>query len=140
MTTLTPDRVRPVPGPNADRRAPEPPRLPARVAGWLKGDSNSRVWLRRKAVAAWMNMLIAGAAAVTVVTAGITAGGPWPEPGTWGISALKLFILWCLAFLPGWLYVRFLDPRARALWSEYVLNLHRLASGFYDQWAQGPHG
>jgi hypothetical protein len=153
MTTLTPDRVRPVPGPNVDHHAPEPPRLPGRVAGWLKGDSNSRVWLRRKAVAAWMNMLIAGAAAVTVVTAGIMAGAPWPGPGTWGISALKLFTLWCLAFLPGWLYVRFLDLRARALWSEYVLNLHRLgwdlpwhlpmppvASGFYDQWAQGPHG
>ncbi len=73
-----------------------------------------------------MNILIAGAAAVTVVTAGIMAGPPWPEPRTWGVGALKLFILWCLAFLPGWLYVRFLDLRAKALWSEYVLNLHRL--------------
>jgi hypothetical protein len=153
MTTLTPGRVRPGPGPNADDRAPEPPRLPVRVGGWLKGDSDSRIWLRRKAVAAWMNMLIAGAVAVTVVTAGVMAGAPWPEPGTWGISALKLFTLWCLAFLPGWLYVRFLDLRARALWSEYVLNLHRLgwdlpwhlpmppvASGFYGPWEQGPHG
>ena len=124
--------------------------MPGRVAGWLKGDSNSRAWLRRKAVAAWMNMLIAGAVAVTVVTAGLMAGQRWPAPRTWGADALKLFTLWCLAFLPGWLYVRFLDLRAKALWSEYVLNLHRLgwdvpwylpmppvASGFYDRWAEG---
>ena len=100
-----------------------------------------------------MNVLIAGTAAITVVTAGITSGRSWPEPGTWGVGALKLFALWCLAFLPGWLYVRFLDLRAKALWSEYVLNLHRLgwdlpwhlpmppvASGFYEQWEAGPHG
>lgn len=93
-----------------------------------------------------MNILIAIAAIVTVVTAGFLAGKPWPEPRTWGISALKLFTLWYLAFLPGWLYVRFLDLRAKALWSEYVLNLHRLGwdlprhlprppvdSGFYEQ-------
>jgi hypothetical protein len=100
-----------------------------------------------------MNVLIAGTAAITVVTAGITSGRSWPEPGTWGVGVLKLFALWCLAFLPGWLYVRFLDLRAKALWSEYVLNLHRLgwdlpwhlpvppvASGFYEQWEAGPHG
>jgi hypothetical protein len=100
-----------------------------------------------------MNILIASAVAVTVVTAGVTAGSRWPQPGTWGIGALKLFALWCLAFLPGWLYVRFLDLRAKALWSEYVLNLHRLgwdlswhlpmpsvASGFYQRWEAGPHG
>jgi hypothetical protein len=100
-----------------------------------------------------MNVLIAGTVAVTVLTAGITSTRPWPEPGTWGVSALKLFALWCLAFLPGWLYVRFLDLRAKALWSEYVLNLHRLgwdlpwhlpmpsvASGFYEQWEAGSHG
>ncbi len=137
----------------ADRPTPRPPGWPERLAGWLKGDSNSRAWVRRKAVAAWMNILIAGAAAVTVVTAGLMTGKRWPEPGTWGIGALKLFTLWCLAFLPGWLYVRFLDLRAKALWSEYVLNLHRLgwdlpwhlpmppvASAFYDRWARGPHG
>jgi len=99
-----------------------------------------------------MNVLIAATVAITVVTAGVAAGRTWPGPGTWGISALKLFALWCLAFLPGWLYVRFLDLRAKALWSEYVLNLHRLgwdlpwhlpappvASGFYREWEKGPH-
>ena len=149
MTTLLPGRA----GPEAGRRAPEPSNTQGRSAGPPKDDSGTRAWLRRKAVAAWMNVLIAGTVAVTVVTAGITSGHPWPEPGTWGVSALKLFALWCLAFLPGWLYVRFLDLRAKALWSEYVLNLHRLgwdlpwhlptppvAAGFYEQWEAGPHG
>jgi len=169
MTTLAPDRAGPaaepmaatapatvpatVAAPETARRAPEPADGPGRRAGGQRNDSGPRAWLRRKAVAAWMNVLIAGTVAVTVVTAGVTAQRPWPEPGTWGIDALKLFALWCLAFLPGWLYVRFLDLRAKALWSEYVLNLHRLgwdlpwhlpmppvASGFYERWEAGPHG
>src|SRR6266496_2793005 len=151
MTTLVPERAAPAREPEADRRV-NGPGWADRASSWLKGDSDSRVWLRRKAVAAWMNILIAGAAGVTVATAGITASRPWPQPGTWGVGTLKLFTLWCLAFLPGWLYVRFLDLRARALWSEYVLSLHRLgwdlpwhlpmppeASAFYDQWALGRH-
>src|SRR3984893_8838643 len=167
MTTLAPDRAVPAVRPAADRpaagrpaseaevarRGPEPAAGPGRKDVRLRSDGGTRAWLRRKAVAAWMNILIAGAVAVTVVTAGVTAGSRWPQPGTWGIGALKLFALWCLAFLPGWLYVRFLDLRAKALWSEYVLNLHRLgwdlpwhlpmppvASGFYQRWEAGPHG
>ena len=156
MTTLAPDRVGPATrqatAPEERRRAPAPAVGPDPGAGRPKADTGTRAWLRRRAVAAWMNVLIAGAAAITVVTAGITSGRAWPEPGTWGVGALKLFALWCLAFLPGWLYVRFLDLRAKALWSEYVLNLHRLgwdlpwhlpmppvASGFYKQWDAGPH-
>ena len=159
MTTLAPDRAGPeaagpeAAGPQNRSRALEPARGPGRSAGRRNDDSGTRAWLRRRAVAAWMNVLIAGAAAVTVLTAGITSGRTWPEPGAWSAGALKLFVLWCLAFLPGWLYVRFLDLRAKALWSEYVLNLHRLgwdlpwhlpmppvASGFYEQWDAGPHG
>jgi hypothetical protein len=157
MTILAPDRAGPTARPAAgqqDRsRALAPARGPGRSPGQQKGDSGTRAWLRRRAVAAWMNVLIAGAAAVTVLTARISSGRAWPEPGAWGAGALKLFALWCLAFLPGWLYVRFLDLRAKALWSEYVLNLHRLgwdlpwhlptppvASGFYEQWDAGPHG
>ena len=158
MTALAPDRAGPTTGPTpgptaAPTAGPEPARGPKRRPGPGQDDGGTRAWLRRRAVSAWMNVLIAGTAAVTVLTAGITSGRPWPEPGTWGTGALKLFALWCLSFLPGWLYVRFLDLRAKALWSEYVLNLHRLgwdlpwhlpmppvASGFYEQWEAGPHG
>ena len=97
------------------------PRLTAR----LKAEKTRRM-LRRKAVAAWMNVLILIAAGVTAITAGFLNTQPWPVSATWAPGALKLFTLWCLAFLPGWLYIRFLDVRAKALWNEYVLTLHRL--------------
>src|SRR6266702_3073380 len=125
MTTLTPDPVRSIAGQGIDVGRLRSSGLLGKVAGWLKGPS-AREWLRRKAVAAWMNILIAAAAAITTLTAGFMAARQWPDPQTWGVSALKLFALWCLSFLPGWLYVRFLGMRARALWNEYVLNLHRL--------------
>ncbi len=134
------------PGPVAQ----EPAGWDDKITGWagkiisyLRGD-RARAWLKRKAVTAWMNILIAAAAAVTAVTAGFLA-----QPQIWDVGALKLFALWCLSFLPGWLYVRFLGMRARALWNEYVLNLHRLGwdrpwhlpkppenSEFFAQWAQ----
>jgi hypothetical protein len=147
MSTITldtevpdyPDLGDPLPGPGP--LSPDP----------LRG-LRARTWLRRKAVGAWMNVLIAVAAGVTVCTAGFLAEQQWPAPQTWAAGALKLFVLWCLAFLPGWLYVRFLGTRARALWNEYVLTLHRLgcdrpwflpepplASDFHARWALGPH-
>ena len=43
-----------------------------------------------------------------------------------GVLSLEVFAVWSLAFLPGWLYIRFLGQRAGTLWDEYVLNLHRL--------------
>ena len=92
---------------------------------WLKRDK-ARVWLTRITVAAWMNVLIAATAGVTATTAGLLAEKHWPYPQTWDVDALKLFALWCLSFLPGWLYVRFIGMRAKALWNEYVLNLRRL--------------
>jgi hypothetical protein len=120
-----------------------------KALAWLKQDK-ARVWLHRKAVAAWMNILIVVAAGITVATAGVLAERHWPYPQTWGVDALKLFALWCLSFLPGWLYVRFIGMRAKALWNEYVLNLHRLGwdrpenlpeppadSEFHDRWARG---
>jgi hypothetical protein len=102
------------------------------VAAGLRGERTRR-WLRRQAVAAWMNILIVAAAVGTIVTAGFVTEQHWPEPTTWGFGALKLFALWCLSFLPGWLYVRFLGMRAKALKSEYVLTLHRLG------WDQPSH-
>ena len=123
-------------------------RLLGKVFAFLRQD-RARVWLQRKVVATWMNVLIAAAVGVTVVTAGLMAEGHWPELRTWDIGALKLFTLWCLSFLPGWLYVRFIGMRAKALWYEYVLNLHRLGwdlpenlpeppvtSEFHRQWRE----
>ena len=40
--------------------------------------------------------------------------------------ALKTFVLVVLSFLPGWLFLRFVVVRAKSVWKEFVLNLHRL--------------
>ncbi len=125
MSAVTPNHVRLGAGQGIDLGASSSPGLLGKVVRPLGGD-NARTWLRRKAVAAWMNILIAAAATVTIVAAGLVANQHWPDPQMWGGGALKLFTLWCLSFLPGWLYVRFLGMRAKALWNEYVLNLHRL--------------
>jgi hypothetical protein len=123
-------------------------RLLGKIFAFLRQD-RARVWLQRKVVATWMNVLIAATAGVTVATAGLMAQGHWPELRTWDTGALKLFTLWCLSFLPGWLYVRFIGMRAKSLWNEYVLNLHRLGwdlpenlpeppatSEFHRQWQE----
>ena len=80
----------------------------------------------RAAVAAWMNVLIGLVAICTVVLAHVVPQGSFPAREAWAEGALKLFALWCLAFVPGWLYVRFLGLRAGVLWAEYVLHLHRM--------------
>jgi hypothetical protein len=112
-----------------------------------------RLWRRawngavaRSTAAIWMTMLIA----LPVVVAFLTVwGGPArpTHPDDLSVAALKLFSVWCLSFLPGWLYVRFLGQRAGALWNEYVVHLHRLGwdhpaylpqppanSEFYKEW------
>jgi hypothetical protein len=124
MMTTVPEPIR--------FRAAEPSDPLSKVFRWLRNAlawlkrPKARVWLTRITVAAWMNVLIAATAGVTAATAGLLAEKHWPYPQTWGVDALKLFALWCLSFLPGWLYVRFIGMRAKALWNEYVLNLHRL--------------
>jgi hypothetical protein len=106
---------------DADSAAPSDPR-------WWSAVPHIRKflragWLRREVAAIWMNALIA---AVLFFTWWLT----WPPPGGGplaGTLALGIFAIWVLAFLPGWLYIRFLGQRAGALWDEYVLSLHRLA-------------
>src|SRR5437588_13056338 len=48
----------------------------------------------------------------------------WADPTK--ASMLKAFAVVVLSFLPGWLFLRFVVVRARSVWDEYVLNLHRL--------------
>jgi len=113
-------------------------RLPAGVArAW-----QHRAWLQRNVAGFWMNFLIAAVLAIAWWLA-------WPPPGALrgGVLALAVFAIWCLSFVPGWMYIRFLGQRAGALWDEYVLNLHRLGldspgrlprppvtSQFYAEW------
>jgi hypothetical protein len=99
-------------------------------------------WVRRQVAGIWLNALVA-------IVCVMVWSFAWPPPGDppAGVVALMLFAVWSLSFLPGWMYVRFLDQRAGALWDEYVLNLHRLGwdkprhlpkpqvnSQFYAEW------
>lgn len=45
---------------------------------------------------------------------------------------------WALSFMPGWLYVRFLDRRVGALWTEYVIHLHRLGVDNHENLPEPP--
>jgi len=81
-----------------------------------------------------------GVSVVAIVAARTGSGG----------KLLEAFVAVVLASLPGWLFVRFMVFRAGSLWTEYVLNLHRLGmddhrhlpcppttSGYYPLWAAG---
>ncbi|WP_157408272.1 hypothetical protein [Actinoplanes sp. N902-109] len=105
-------------------------------------DALVRGWLRRQVAALCMNLLIAVVVAAALWLRRSSGGTEFD-----GDLALALFAVWCLAFLPGWLYVRFLGQRAGALWDEYVLSLHRLGwdhpgflpeppvtSQFHEEW------
>jgi hypothetical protein len=80
--------------------------------------------LARSVAATWMNILVLTTVVVVVVT--LWGGFRVRADQDLSVPLLKLFALWCLSFLPGWLYVRFLGQRASALWSEFVIYLHRL--------------
>jgi hypothetical protein len=99
--------------------------------------------LRRALVNLYMNAIVLA----VIVLAWRLAWPPLHVRPQAGALALKVFAVWSLSFLPGWLYVRFLGQRAGALWDEYVLNLHRLRwdqprhlpkppvnSDFYTEW------
>lgn len=109
-------------------------------------------WLARSVASAWMNVLVLVTAAAAFLT--LWGGlGHRADGAEIAVGLLKVFTLWCLAFLPGWLYIRFLGQRAGALWSEFVIHLHRLgwdgagylprpprSTPFFDEWvrAGGP--
>jgi hypothetical protein len=124
-----------------------------RAAPGTDRDTRARLtaWALRAGASAWMTFL-------ALLAALVVFGWPetWSWPWDWGAAGdgapghlvvLKVFALWGLSFLPGWLYVRFLGQRAGALWTEYVVNLHRLGwnrpgllprpptdSPFYAEW------
>ncbi len=72
----------------------------------------------------WLNTVIALVLAVGPLLHEV-AETPSPAGDARGV-ALAAFVVWSLAFLPGWLFVRFLDRRAASLWDEFVVHLHRL--------------
>lgn len=49
-----------------------------------------------------------------------------PAGATEHLRPLQIFAVVVLAFLPGWMFIRFVTVRAQSVLDEYVLNLHRL--------------
>jgi hypothetical protein len=98
-------------------------------------------------------VLVAMVVAPMVLVTALNGGDRRPSGSAeLSVGLLKAGTVGVLAFLPGWLFVRFLGQRAGALWTEYVLNLHRLAwddpgnlpeppcaSSYHADWAAG-HG
>jgi hypothetical protein len=54
------------------------------------------------------------------------------------ILLLKLGAIGFLSLFPGLLYSQFIAVRAKTLWTEYVLNLHRLKADRYENLPQPP--
>jgi hypothetical protein len=151
----TADHIQPTHAGNGDTHTRPAAGRPADSPSRSSGGTRFWNWLRRmvkngkvarSTAAAWMTLLIAVPVAVAFLT---VWGGlaKTTQSDELSVAALKLFAVWCLSFLPGWLYVRFLGQRAGALWDEYVLYLHRLGwdrpahlpkpprnSDFYQEW------
>lgn len=54
--------------------------------------------------------------------------------------AAKIFAIFVLTVLPGWLYMQFVATRGRTLWEGYVTNLFRLRVDDYRNLPEPPHG
>src|SRR5690348_4926012 len=99
----------------------EDPRIGRRGFATIR-DALAHGWVHRQLAGVCMNVQIS-----VVVFAAIALRRPSGDVPQGGALALAVFAVWCLSFLPGWLYIRFLGHRAGALWDEYVVCLHRLA-------------
>lgn len=113
-----------------------------RFDGWLFSG-----WLQRQVVGLMLNIIVVSSMVVGALVY-VLADQP-PNPADSGPILLRVFAIWVLSFVPGWMFVRFLGQRATALWDEYVVHLHRLGwdrpenlprpprtSEFYDRWYQ----
>lgn len=97
---------------------PEVPAVDARARGPVRRTARASWEAARAQVAAIVMLGIIGAVLAVAVALGDRRYGQ--------VTAVEIFAIWALSFLPGWMFVRFIGLRAGALWDEYVLNLHRL--------------
>jgi hypothetical protein len=120
-----------------------------KIPGWKRVHTRLKDGSIAREGASILLLAIVAVPMVVVITVG---GGDRQLAGSAEVCVglLKAGAVGVLAFLPGWLFVRFLGQRAGALWTEYVLNLHRLAwdepgnlpeppcsSTYHASWAAG---
>jgi len=89
-----------------------------------------RGWAGRRGLLLRASVLLVVIAAVAMVPLRLTDHGQ--------LVALRIFAIVGLAFLPGWLFLRFVTVRACSVWDEYVLNLHRLGVDLTGHLPQPP--
>jgi hypothetical protein len=99
----------------------EPSSLPARrhralAAWWHRRSAGTRTWLQLTLMLSVFVLVLAGPSMVAVVV--VDGDLRW--------TLLRVFGVIALAGFPGFLLARFVFSRARAVWDEFVLNLHRL--------------
>jgi hypothetical protein len=63
-----------------------------------------------------------------------------PAGATERLNPLEIFAVAVLAFLPGWMFARFVTVRVQTVQDEYVLNLHRLGMDFPQYLPRPPVG
>jgi diadenosine tetraphosphatase ApaH/serine/threonine PP2A family protein phosphatase len=127
--------------PPKEARRTKEPRAQRRGQREHRHDRKGHQWLRRISSPLTSATLLAVAMA-TALSPLLLA------PGDRQTRALESGTIVVAAFLPGWLFVRFLTHRAEVLWHEYVLNLHRLRADhraalpppprdsiYYEEWA-----
>jgi len=94
-----------------------------------------------------------GSAVLVLVGLGIATAAAGLRTRDAQLPALRMLAVVVLAFIPGWLYIRFSTYRAAAVWEEYVLYLHRLrfddpanlpepllSSTYHDDWQERRQG
>ena len=90
----------------------------------------ARAWASRPNLLLRASVLLLLIAAVTML--------PLRTSDSVGLSVLRVFAIAVLAFLPGWLFLRFVIVRAQSVWDEYVLNLHRLGMDRHEHLPKPP--
>ncbi len=96
----------------------------------------------------WLRRAVSGG--VLLLISAVVVAGALIFSDDYEVLLLKCFAIVVLSCLPGWLFLRFIVFRAGTIWTEYVLNLHRLgfdehqnlpeppaSSGYYRLWYEG---
>ena len=117
-------------GEGGDRRTAEPA---PRIGRLRRAGRHLREEIPRVLGLFLLVAIITVTASALVIRASIWTVDWYPR---WEDVLLRSAVVFSLSFLPAWLFLRFMKTRAASVWTEYVLNLHRLCmdeSGFLPE-------
>jgi hypothetical protein len=82
-----------------------------------------RGWIPDPAATLSLNVAVLGSATAALV---IALGDRPHDWAGYGAIVLRMTVAWTLAFVPGWIFVRYFTERVPAIWDHYVGQLFRL--------------